>query len=131
MITIEVLISLFILFLVVTLSGTAMKHLLIVEKQKSRLEGEYITFHNLQQYLNDEICTQKNNAEGVFLDLSYTYNCTLVHEMRDYYIDTESYEKQGNIGNKLVKLYKVDLTYVQNEFTHSQKYLKTVIERLQ
>ena len=132
MFTVEVLISIFILFLVVTLSATSSKFLNQIIKQQDRYKNIYAIVFSIKDKISTDICTKQNRMNGEMAGLEYVAQCTLVKAKRgfkkDYDFD-ENKEIIGYTGTYLFQLYKVDLELIGYNYTVSyyiNKYKKAV-----
>jgi len=112
MFTVEVLISIFILFLVVTLSATSSKFLNQILRQQDRYKEIYTTIFSIKDKISQDICTKQNTISGEMVGIAYRANCSVVKEERgfkkDYDFD-EGKEINGYTGAYLFTLYRVDL----------------------
>lgn len=125
MITIEVLISMLILFLVISTSFTTIKFFNIQIKKRVNYEDKYINFLTLKDKLSNKICKNSLVENGTFNGFSYSAKCEKVKELRTFKKAFDEDEVSGNIGNYLMTLYKVTLQLKKNNFTHSQSYFLT------
>jgi hypothetical protein len=130
MFTVEVLISIFILFLVVTLSATSSKFLNQILKQQERYKEIYTVVFSIKDKISQDICTKQSRMAGEMTGLAYTAQCTLVKEQRgfnkDYDFD-ENKDISGHTGVYLFQLYKVDLEILKHNYSVSyyiNKYKK-------
>ncbi len=112
MFTIEVLISIFILFLVVTLSASSSKFLNQILRQQDRYKEIYSVVLSIKDKISTDICTKQSRMSGEMSGLEYTAQCTLINKKRgfkkDYDFDNGK-ELSGHTGTYLFKLYRVDL----------------------
>ena len=112
MFTIEVLISIFILFLVVTLSASSSKFLNQILRQQDRYKEIYSVVLSIKDKISTDICTKQSRISGEMSGLEYTAQCTLTNQKRgfkkDYDFDKNK-ELSGHTGTYLFKLYRVDL----------------------
>ena len=119
MFTVEVLISIFILFLVVTLSATSSKFLNQILKQQERYKEIYSIVFSIKDKISTDICTKQSRMIGKMTGLEYTAECTLVKEQRGFEknYDFESNKNiSGHTGVYLFRLYKVDLEIVKHNY---------------
>lgn len=124
MFTIEVLISIFILFLVVTLSATSSKFLNQILRQQDRYKEIYSVVLSLKDKISAEICSTKHSMVGEFNGLEYHVECSLLKELRAFEKDydfEEGKEISGNTGMYLFQLYNVKLEIVK--YNYSVNYL--------
>ena len=132
MFTVEVLISIFILFLVVTLSATSSKFLNQILKQQERYKEIYSIVFSIKDKISTDICTTQSRINGEMLGIEYTAQCTLVKEKRGFlkkYNFDEDREIRGHTGDYLFNLYKVNLEIVKYNYTVSyyiNRYKKQV-----
>ena len=122
MFTVEVLISIFILFLVVTLSATSTKFLNQILKQQERYKELYSVVFSIKDKISQKICTQEDELKGELSGIEYLARCTLVKEKRGLVKDYDFDEGKEIIeykGAYLFKLYKVDLEIVKHHYTVS------------
>ncbi|UCN00589.1 hypothetical protein LCX93_01350 [Sulfurimonas sp. SWIR-19] len=130
-ITIEVLISMLILFLVIATSVTTIKQLRLVQNKQEKYETDYITFLSLHDLLDDTICQDGyKEMQGQFALYSYSAKCTLVDSLRTYQKAFEIGDAEGNIGSTLVSFYKVILHIKTKNFDKTYTYNKTVTKSL-
>ena len=119
MFTVEVLISIFILFLVVTVSATSSKFLNQILKQQDRYKNIYAVVFSIKDKISADICTKQSRMRGELTGLEYTVECTLLKEKRgfvkDYDFD-EAKEIVGYTGGYLFQLYQVDLELVKYNY---------------
>ena len=131
MITIEILISILILFLVIATSVTMIKQLRIVEDKEQKYEKFYIAFSNISDYLEDTICTQGySTQQGILSGVLYDAKCKLVSQQKSYKKSFEESEPKGNIGNTLLSFYEVDLELNWHNKQKNFKYYKTIAKKL-
>lgn len=122
MFTVEVLISIFILFLVVTLSATSSKFLNQILKQQERYKEIYTVVFSIKDEISADICTKQNRITGEMGGLEYTAQCTLVKEKRGFvkeYDFDEGKNISGYRGVYLFGLYKVELEIVKHHYSLS------------
>ena len=130
MITIEVLISLLILFMVVATSVTTIKHLNFVQMQQVKYEDVYRVLINVKDYIDADICQKKRLMSGTFNDFKYKAQCIQEFEKRKYVKAFEQGDPEGNIGNVLAILSKVVITLKKNNFKKKYSYQKFTTKRL-
>ena len=122
MFTVEVLISIFILFLVVTLSATSSKFLNQILKQQERYKEIYSIVFSIKDKISTDICTKQNRINGEMTGVAYVAQCVLVKKKRgfvkDYDFD-ENQDRSGHTGAYLFELYKVDLEIVKHNYSVS------------
>ncbi len=114
MITIEVLGSMLILFLVIATSFENIKFFNIMHEKKLTYEENYIAVLSLKEKLASTICKQNSFKEGEFNSYTYTATCTKKKELRSYFDATEDDEVSGNTGGDLLSLYEVQLKLTKN-----------------
>ncbi len=114
MITIEILVSMLILFLVIVTSTTSIKFFQTVNKQKSNYEDKYIAVLSLKDKLSSTICISKFQDEGLWNAFQYRATCEKMQELKSFDKSFGSYKTSGNTGNYLMHLYKVRLS-IQNK----------------
>jgi hypothetical protein len=120
MFTVEVLISIFILFLVVTLSATSSKFLNQILRQQDRYKELYTVVFSIKDKISNEICRQENTVRGEFSNLEYVAECTLIQEAREFEKDYDfdnGAEIKGNTGLYMFTLYQVNLEVVKHNYT--------------
>lgn len=130
MITIEVLISLIILFMVVTTSVVTIKHLYSVQVQQIRYENVYRAVINIKNYINADICQKKSFMSGEFNNFKYQARCHQEIEQRKYIKAFEPGKPEGNIGNEMAILSKVTITLKKNNFKKKFSYQKLTIRKV-
>ena len=122
MFTVEVLISIFILFLVVTLSSTSSKFLNLMLKQQDRYKELYTIIFSIKDKISNDICIKQQRITGEISGLEYIAQCTLVKESRglvkDYDFDN-SKESINYTGTYLFSLYKVKLEIIKFDYSIS------------
>ncbi|MEA2019439.1 MAG: hypothetical protein U9N59_13455 [Campylobacterota bacterium] len=125
MITIEILVSLLILFLVIVTSTTSIKFFQTVNKQKSNYEDQYIAVLSLKDKLSSSICISKFKEEGIWNGFGYTAICTKTNELKSFKKGFDIDEPSGNIGNYMMNLYTVKLVIENKNYsyyiTHGKK----------
>jgi len=132
MFTVEVLISIFILFLVVTLSATSSKFLNQMLKQQERYKELYTIIFSIKDKISNDICTKHQKITGEMSGLEYVAECTLVKESRGFVKDydfEDSKEIIGYTGNYFFYLYEVNLEIVNYNYTTNytiNRYSKVV-----
>lgn len=129
MITIEVLISLLILFMVVATSATTIKHLNIVRTQQIRYEDVYRAVINIKNYIDADICSKNFSMNGYLNGFEYHVVCKKELERRTYLKDWENHQ-DGNVGNTLASLFKVMLTLKQDKYEKTYSYYKLTTKKL-
>jgi len=130
-ITIEVLISMLILFLVIATSVTTIKQLRLVQNKQEKYETNYITFLSLYDFLDDTICQEGHRQmQGQFGIYNYTASCKLLKSLRTYQKAFETDDPEGNIGSSLVSFYEVTLSVKAKNFDKTYTYNKTVTKSL-
>ena len=130
MITVEVLISLLILFLVIATSTVTIKELYKVNQQQFNHEALYSAVLNIKDYIDDDICRTKFSQKGSFNGFDFEAKCDKIKELRNYKKAFDSTEQEGNVGDFLVQLYKVTLTLKNKKMEKAYQYQKTVVKRL-
>jgi len=129
MITIEVLVSMLILFLVIATSFSNIKFFNILNEKKESYEEQYVTVLSLKDKLSSTICKTSLNQEGSYNGFSYNVTCTKEKELRTYVVDRENYTESGNYGNRLMQLYKVELELFKEKYTRKYSYYKTIYSK--
>jgi len=130
-ITIEVLISMLILFLVIATSVITIKQLHIVQNKQIKYEESYITFLSLHDFIDDAICqTGHKRMQGIFQMYSYNATCKLVNSLKTYQKAFEEGDTEGNVGSTLVSLYQVTLSIKTEKLEKTYTYNKTVTKSL-
>jgi len=130
MIIIEVLVSLLILFMVVTVSVTTIKHLNLVRTQQVRYEDVYRAVINIKDYIDADICKGKNSMSGNFNDYEYKAECSQEIEKRKYVKAFNEGDPEGNIGNVMAILYKVVLHLKKGNFKKEYSYQKLILKKI-
>ena len=129
MITIEVLISMLILFMVVATSVATLKQLKIIRLQQVKHEELYINVLNIKEMLEGAVCKKFLETSGSVNGFEYRAKCSKIAEKRSYKKDFEE-GIDGNFGNELVTLYKVELTLKKGRFEKAYNYLETVVRTI-
>lgn len=125
MITIEILISMFILFLVITTSLMSTKFFNFTINQKANYEIKYITILSLKDKILNESCLNQEKQEGIFNNNKFEVQCIKLKELRSYYKDFED-NKTGNIGNINAMLYKINLIILNETYTFYHTFTKEI-----
>ena len=132
MFTVEVLISIFILFLVVTLSATSSKFLNQMLKQQDRYKELYTIVFSIKDKISNDICTKQQRVTGKMSGLEYVAECTIVKEskgfVKDYDFDENKY-MMGYTGTYYFHLYEVELEIVNHHYIvnyYMNRYEKAV-----
>jgi hypothetical protein len=129
MITVEVLISLLILFLVIATSSVMVKHLFSVQLQQKHIEDLYTEVLSIRDRIDDILCREGTmQLEGVQDGFSYRGQCTPLQQVRSFHWDTETLQG-GNTGPLLLRIYQVDLNVSRGRFEHGYRFLKTRVSR--
>ena len=118
MITIEILVSMLILFLVIVTSTTSIKFFQTVNKQKTNYEDQYIALLSLKDMLSSTICISKFQDKGEWNDFKYTVTCEKVQELKNFKKAFDIDDPSGNIGNYLIQLYKVQLSLENKNYSY-------------
>ncbi len=132
MITIEILISMMILFIVILASVNTIKHLKMIYMQQIHHENLFVEVLNIKQLLSSDICKKFKEKRGVSNGYEYAVKCHKLTEKRSYIKDTER-ELYGNHGNTMVEMFRVDLVVKNRRFKNMQKvyqYYKVVTKNL-
>ena len=130
MITIEVLISMLILFLVLATYFSNIKFFNLMIEKKVNYEDEYITVLSLKDKLSSTICKTSLKEEDDFNGFHYIASCEKVKELRTFVKGFEEDDLSGNIGNYLLKLYKVNLGLQKGKFSKQNSYYITISEKI-
>lgn len=130
MITIEVLVSLLILFMVVATSVSTIKHLNLIQTQQVRYEDIYRAIINIKDYIDDDICKNKMLMSGTINDFEYKAKCIKEIEKRKYKKASDIGEPEGNIGNIMAILSKVIITIKKNNFKKEYSYQKFTTKKV-
>jgi len=130
MITIEVLVSMLILFLVIATSFENIKFFNIMSDKKISYEDEYMSVLSLKDKLSNTICKTSLKETGVFNTYDYSATCENIKELRTFKKAFELNDPSGNIGRYLMKLYKVNLDLTKGNFTKTFSYYVTVGQKL-
>lgn len=130
MITIEVLVSMLILFLVISTSTTMTKFFQNVSLKKDIYEDEYITLLSLKDKLSNTICSFEDTQEGEFNGYKYKAECENIKQSRTYIKGVDEDEKSGLYGNYMVKLNKVKLLLEKEKYSKNFEYYLTTNEKL-
>ena len=110
MITIEVLIAMLILFLVIASSFENIKFFTNLTKQQDTYENYYINVLNIKAKYANSICKRDNmKKEGEINGFQYTLICKEVQELRNYKNIFDTNDKSGNIGQYMMKIFRIDL----------------------
>jgi len=134
MITIEVLISMLILFMVIATSIATIKQLKIVREQQVHHEELYMLILNVKDFIDDDICEKQFSMQGEFDDYQYRATCEKQNELRSYVkafgvVDVDNVE--GNTGNVLISFYKITLDITKHKLQKHYLYFKTTTKKLQ
>jgi hypothetical protein len=132
MFTVEVLISIFILFLVVSLSTTSSKFLNQILKQQERYKELYSIVFSIKDKISNDICVKKEKISGEMSGIEYIAECRLIQEKRglvkDYNFNNGKEVISYN-GIYLFQLYKIELEIVKYNYTldyYINRYKKVV-----
>ena len=125
MITIEVLVALLILFLVIASSTNTIKFFQIVDRKKTTIEEEYMIVLNIKDILSNSVCKKELKEEGVTNGYSYTVECEKQEELKSYKKALDLDESSGNIGNHIMRFYKVKLNIKKENFDKNYVYYIT------
>ncbi len=130
MITIEVLVSLLILFLVIATSFSNIKFFNIMIEKKVTYEDEYITVLSLRDKLSSSICQTSFKEENDFNGFHYIASCEKVKELKSFIKGSEDSDISGNIGTSLISLYRINLKINKNNYEKTHTYLFVQTKRL-
>jgi len=130
MLTIEVLISMLILFLVISMSFSDINFFNILNKKKQNYEDIYIEVLNLRSKLSSDICDVIQEKDGKINDFSYSVKCEKLKQMRTYKKADEAGDSSGNIGPYLVKLYLIKLKLTRENIEKEFYYYKTISKKV-
>ena len=130
MITIEVLISFLILFLVISTSFSNINFFNIMIEKKINYEDEYITVLSLKDKLSSTICKSTLKEEGILNGFNYAASCEKINQLNTFTKGIEADDPSGNIGNHIVKLYKVNFELKKGTFASKHNYYITLSENL-
>jgi len=125
MITIEVLVSMLILFLVISTSFSSIKFFNIMSIKKQDYENEYMLVLSLRDKLSQTICKTSLYEDGKFNGYSYTASCDKVKELRTFVSGDEETSISGNIGKYSIQLYKVNLVLSKKNYFKKNNYYVT------
>lgn len=109
MITIEVLVAMLILFLVITSSFENIKFFNIMSKKKENYEDIYIAVLNIKAKYENIICKTSLKEEGILNGFNYILTCNKEKELNNYVKRIDLTDVSGNIGNYVMRLYKVSI----------------------
>jgi hypothetical protein len=130
MITVEVLISLLILFLVIATSSMTIKHLIKVQQQQMRHEELYAAVISIRDWLDlHGLCSRVPELQGTLDGYDFSARCHLIKELKSYqYTFDEGQGKatEGNTGPWLMRLYQVNLSVGEGERSFDYHYEKSV-----
>jgi len=127
MITVEVIISLLILFMVIATSSVTIKQLFLINKQQSNHENLYIELLNVKDYIDEEVCQKDQDISGDLNGFHFVATCQKVNELKSFVKDED---REGNLGNYLITLYKVTLSLQKENIDKKYQYYKTVVRHL-
>ncbi len=130
MITIEVLVSLLILFLVIATSVTSIKFFNIQVKKKNSYENSYINILSIKDKISQTVCKNSLQSSGEFNTFHYIARCEKIKELKTFRKGFELNEASGNVGNYLIKLYKVTLELEKESYHKQHSYLIMLHEKL-
>lgn len=119
-VTIEVLISMLILFLITSTSFEAIKFFNIISEKKVNYEDEYITVLSIKDKISSDVCNSSLTLEGILNGYKYQASCKKLQELRNYKKAITEDELSGNIGSYFIGLYNVSL--VLNKGSYEKKY---------
>ena len=130
MITIEVLVSLLILFLVIATSFSNIKFFNIMIEKKTNYEDEYMAVLSIRDKLSSTICKTVMKQEGDLNNFHYKATCEKIKELKTFSKGFEDGDKSGNIGNYIIRLYQVTLELQNNTYEKQHSYYITRSEKL-
>ena len=132
MITIEIIISILILFMVITTSVTTIKQLRLIKEKSEKYELLYIAFFNISNLIDETICQIEHLEEiGEFSGVKYRARCNLVEKKRNYQEAMDIDSPKGNIGNIMILLYQVTLQITVKNSEKSYNYYKIIKRRVE
>jgi hypothetical protein len=123
MVTIEVLVSMLILFLVISTSFEGIKFFNIINNKKSNYEDEYIAVLNIKDKISANICKTSSSMQGTINDFNYKASCENLKELRTFKKAFDLDDPSGNIGNYIVKLYRVNISLKKDNYEKNYNYL--------
>ena len=127
MLTVEVLVSMLILFMVVATSVVTLKQLKIILLQQIRHEELYIEVFNIKEMIDGGLCKNFLEKNGFVNGYEYKAVCMKIAQKRSYIKDYEE-GIDGNEGSAVVRLYKVNLTLKKEGFEKNYSYFKSVVQ---
>lgn len=130
MITIEVLISLLILFMVIATSTVTIKQLKTVREQQINHEELYMLVLNVKDFIDDDICIEKFSMHGDLNGYKYSAKCEKLNDSRSYKKAFEEGDEEGNIGVVSVQFYKILLDIQKKKLERHYLYFKTVTKKV-
>jgi len=130
MITLEVLVSLMVLFFAIATSTAAMKLYASMQIQKQNYEELYIATTSIIDKIKSDICSKNMLMEGLYNGFSYRATCSLEKESQNYQKAFDLGEPEGLIGGYQLRLYRVDLSIEKNNFFKTLSYFLMTDERL-
>ena len=130
MITVEVLVSMLILFLVISTSSITIKYFLFLQRQQVRHEEIYSTVLSVQDWLDaHRLCSHVQEIHGTLDGFDFSATCQLIVERRNY---QKSYDEatdkmiEGNTGPWLMRLYRIELILRNGVKTYQYHYNKSI-----
>ena len=130
MITIEVLVSMLILFLVIATSFENIKFFTILNDKKTYYEDNYINVLSLKDKLSTTICKTQESQSGEFNGYEFQAQCEKLKELRTYTKGFDIGDPSGNIGNYMMTLYKIKLLIKKENIEKKFTYYTTIGKRL-
>ena len=126
MITIEVLISMMILFLVISTSFTTIKFFNINIKKKFFYEDNYIELLNIKEKISLSLCRQNIfEMSGNLNGYNYIAQCIEEKEKRNYIKSIDLDGVSGNYGNYIVRLFLIKITIEKGKLKNEYRYYIT------
>lgn len=130
MITIEVLISLMILFMVIAVSVTTIKQLNFVMIQQKKYQNIYAAVFNIKDSIAEDICEKKMKLNNKMGGYDYSAVCEHITSLRNYKKSIDDVNSGGNIGKMMIQLYRIRLILKQDRYTKEFVYYKTVTKKV-
>ena len=129
MITVEVLISMVILFMITVTSVVVVKQMNFIQNKQQKHEKYFIELFNVKEQISYNICEKFFKLEGVSRDFYFIATCNKIESLNNYQKSLDSMVPEGNVGNYIVSLYQITLELKRDNFHKKYTYYKTVIAK--
>ena len=101
-----------------------------MNEKKRTYEDTYMDVLSLKDKLSATLCESTLEEEGTFNNIHYIASCQKEEELKTFNLGMELGDPSGNIGNYLIKLYRVSLVLDTKKSEKTYNYYVTKAEQL-